>query len=237
MGEPIRPRAPWTMMALAAAACLFAAPAAAPRGPAERPAETRTTELHAGLPIPAFNAAQAALLTRTGAILAGMKDAAHRAGSPAPSSSAWLDYCRFLDRTWRALDAGQFARVRRWAGRELAAVPRSPVVYYPFSGPDFLYASLLFPQAEVFILTGLEPVGDFPVDPAALDDDLDRMVAVTTPQLRDILGLTFFRTNDLEAGGPTAGLLFAFLVRTGHEILDAKHVYIGREGRLHVVPP
>ena len=36
------------------------------------------------------------------------------------------------------------------------------MTYYPFSGPDFLYADAFFPDASTYILAGLEPTGQIP---------------------------------------------------------------------------
>jgi len=33
---------------------------------------------------------------------------------------------------------------------------------YMFSGPDFLYANVFFPEATTYVLSGLEPVGGMP---------------------------------------------------------------------------
>ena len=35
-----------------------------------------------------------------------------------------------------------------------------PVMFYMFSGPDFLYADAFFPKASTYVLSGLEPIGD-----------------------------------------------------------------------------
>jgi hypothetical protein len=52
--------------------------------------------------------------------------------------------------------------MRIWAGAELAPVSRGGSVFYPFGGPDLLYANVLFPAAKTYALMGLEPVGDVP---------------------------------------------------------------------------
>ena len=55
-------------------------------------------------------------------------------------------------------------RVRAWSASVLPPeVHAADTLYYPFSGPDVLYPTALFPQATRMLYTGLEPVGAAPV--------------------------------------------------------------------------
>ena len=185
--------------------------------------------------------ARARELTRTAFVLAGMKAEAYKAGARIPESELWWNYGRELDRNWKRLERGQLAKLRKWADRELKPLwPQSPVIFYPFGGPDFLYASLLFPRADVYVLTGVEPVGDIVPTDGLPDSRLEALVTAAALQLQDIGGLTFFRTNDLKKSQDdlgTASLLLIFLARTGHEILEATPVALDRAGKPQDVVP
>ena len=75
-------------------------------------------------------------------------------------TQAWQSYAARLGRTWGELDASQFQAVRTFQGRELSSIHSgSSFVFYPFSGPDVLYATLFFPNCRLFVLAGLEPAG------------------------------------------------------------------------------
>ena len=180
-------------------------------------------------------AARARELTRTALVLAGMKVEAYKAGARIPGSDLWWNYGRELDRSWKRLERGQLAKLRRWADRELKPLwPQSQVIFYPFGGPDFLYASVFFPRADVYVLTGIEPVGDIVPTDGLPDARIDALVTAAALQFQDIGGLTFFRTNDLKQGQDdlgTARLLLIFLARTGHEILDATPVILDKAGK------
>ena len=180
-------------------------------------------------------------LTRAAFILAGMKEEALRAGARLPESEIWQNHSRQLARVWKKQDASQFSRIRKWADRELKPMAsEAPLVYYPFSGPDFLYVSALFPRAQAYILTGLEPVGDVIPSDELSDSELADLLPAIGPQLQDILGLTFFRTDDLKKAQESpciVGILFVFLARTGHEILDARAVYIDKQASLRPLDP
>ncbi|MGA2531444.1 MAG: L,D-transpeptidase family protein [Candidatus Aminicenantales bacterium] len=185
--------------------------------------------------------ARARELTRTALVLAGMKEEAYKAGARLPVSELWWSYGRELDENWKRLERGQLAKLRKWADRELKPPkPQSPVIYYPFGGPDFLYAFLLFPRTDVYVLTGIEPVGDIVPTDGLPDSRIDALVTMAAVQLRDIGGLTFFRTNDLKQAQDdlgTACLLLIFLARTGHEILDATPFILDRAGKPQDVAP
>jgi len=179
--------------------------------------------------------ARALELTRTALVLAGMKEEAYKAGARIPGSDLWWNYGRELDRSWKRLERGQLAKLRKWADRELKPLwPQSQVIFYPFGGPDFLYASVFFPRADVYVLTGIEPVGDIVPTDGLPDARVDALVTAAALQFHDIGGLTFFRTNDLKQDQDnlgTACLLLIFLARTGHEILDATPVILDKAGK------
>lgn len=179
--------------------------------------------------------ARARELTRTALVLAGMKEEAYKAGARIPGSDLWWNYGRELDKSWKRLERGQLARLRKWADRELKPQwSQSQVIFYPFGGPDFLYASVFFPRADVYVLTGIETVGDIVPTDGLPDARVDALVTAAALQFQDIGGLTFFRTNDLKQGQDdlgTARLLLIFLARTGHEILDATPVILDKAGK------
>jgi hypothetical protein len=196
------------------------------------------------IPTPAFSDSldtRSLQLTRAALVLAGMKEEALRAGARLPESEIWQKHSRQLGRVWKRQDASQFSKIRRWADQELKPMASQvPLVYYPFSGPDFLYVSALFPRAQAYVLTGLEPVGDIIPTDELPDSELADLLPAIGPQLQDILGLTFFRTDDLKKAQENpciVGILFVFLARTGHEILDAQHVYIDKQAALRPLDP
>lgn len=76
-------------------------------------------------------------------------------------TAEWTAYAAFMDNAWPRFDRNKLSRLRIWAGKELGKT-RATAVFYPFSGPDFIYVANYFPKASTYILCGLEPVGDVP---------------------------------------------------------------------------
>lgn len=76
-------------------------------------------------------------------------------------ATEWTAYAAYMDNAWPRFDRNKLSRLRIWASTELAKT-RVTTVFYPFSGPDFIYAASYFPKASTYVLCGLEPVGDVP---------------------------------------------------------------------------
>lgn len=144
-----------------------------------------------------------------------------------------------LDRAFARLETGQFARIRAWSAAVLpAAVHGAEVVWYPFSGPDVLYLTALFPEARQSLLTGLEPVGVPPM-PADLDDaNLSASLAELRQSLGTLLGKSFFVTAQMQQQfaqnrfrGVTP-ILILLLSRAGYQIDSVTAVVLSEDGRL-----
>ena len=107
---------------------------------------------------------------------------------------------------------------------------------YMFSGPDFLYATNLFPNASTYVLAGLEPAGDIP----QLTNLSHPAVAETLHNLENSLGTilsySFFITNKMKTQlheGPVYGtmpVLYVFMARTGKTIHEVNLVGLDTDG-------
>ena len=60
---------------------------------------------------------------------------------PLTRTAAWRAHAAEMDAAWQRMETRQLAKVRVWAH----GVPTAKALYYFFSGPDFLYADVLFP--------------------------------------------------------------------------------------------
>ncbi len=157
------------------------------------------------------------------------------------ASAAWYQrYQRTVRAAWTRYDREHLAPMREWRGAIAGA--DSPDVFYPFSGPDISHALTLFPDAERYVLIGLEPTGRIPT-PA---DDPPGQIAGGLSQLlgavQDTLGRNYFKTVDMaeEIGGTdysgVAGAILFFLGGYGAEVLDAHYLYIDADGSLRAEP-
>ncbi|MDV2999989.1 MAG: hypothetical protein N5P05_001595 [Chroococcopsis gigantea SAG 12.99] len=183
-----------------------------------------------------FDPTRAAHLTDTARLLAGLKLDDKSSFANVQKTNAWLNHRSFLNNSWSQLDSQQLSKVRKWGETELASInSSSPNVFYPFSGPDFLYAYSLFPNAKEIVMVGLEPVGKIPDFSELSELQRNQKLLEARNSLYAILKFSFFRTNDMKVDLAQQGVipvLFLFMARTNNKILDAQYVGINKEGQI-----
>ncbi len=156
------------------------------------------------------------------------------------SSNEWHEYEQWIDGRWTYIDRVRLNAMRAWGNSELGSLrDRTRTVFYPFSGPDFLYANAFFPNSKVLVMAGLEPVGTIP-DFGALQQSgrLGNYLQQVKTSLFTILAASFFKTKDMQSDFNNQyvdGLLPAiavFLGREGYSIDSLHYVTLGRDGVL-----
>jgi hypothetical protein len=187
-------------------------------------------------PLAQFDLEKSNRLTDTARFLAGMKVENGSNLAEKENENSWLNHQRFFAATWSKLETEQLSKVREWSQTELKEINAvSPNIFYPFSGPDFLYAYSLFSQSEKYILVGLEPVGSVPNLNTISASQLDSQLQEVRDSLYAILQFSFFRTNDMQVDLQKQGVLpvlYVFMARTNNRILDVKYVGIDKDAEI-----
>lgn len=196
-------------------------------------AEIKTSETKAD-PAPKIDRAKAEKLTGKAKFIAGIEVEKEGAIAELQKSNVWLNYSQTLDNSWSALEAQQLSKVRRWSDEQLQSIQaNAPTIFYPFSGPDFLYAYSLFPQGSNYIMVGLEPLGSLPDFENMSEGAKAQKLQEIQQSLYAILQFSFFRTKamakDLQEKGVIPILLF-FMARTNNEVVDIQYVGIDESG-------
>lgn len=156
-------------------------------------------------------------------------------------SSQFLSFADNFDKKWAAYDTSRLALLKQFRDKEIT--PNTGVtkkLFYPFSGPDILYGYTFFPEADEYIMMGLEPVGTRPVfdNPGATPDSMNAYYRKINESLLAILKYSFFRTKAMKTDlrneelDGTLHLLFLFLTRTGNSICSAKPIHIDSTGTI-----
>jgi hypothetical protein len=150
----------------------------------------------------------------------------------------YADYSARFSKRWINFDSTKLLPIKNFVSTEFATESKIKNLFYPFSGPDILYANTIFPEADVYTMIGLEPVGTLPIvdDKNIVADSIQKYVDKINSSLNAILKFSFFRTismkedlrND-EVDG-TIHLLLLFLNKTGHQIANVKPFYIDTLG-------
>jgi len=168
----------------------------------------------------------------TARYLAGLPPSDHGRAAELAASSTWQAHAQALGSEWDRFAPRSWLRIRSWASSELSSVgnPHSPV-FYPFSGPDFIYAYNYFPQASAYLLCGLEPVGEVP-DLARIDSN---SLGSLRASLHTLLTAGYFVTKEMrmELRG-TLPLMMVMLARSGCTITHLERFNSGVE--IHFIP-
>lgn len=153
-----------------------------------------------------------------------------------PGSSASLHHQQQMASLWRTHEWHRGAKVRAWAASEIPDLQGHRALFYPFSGPDYLFAHELFPHAETYVLCGLEPAEPLP-DLQSLSDG---EIAVGLDSLRraldSIMNAGYFITVDMRRDLQSSRfrgvlpVLLTFLARTGATVESVDIMRIDSSG-------
>ncbi|BAZ43977.1 hypothetical protein NIES4102_09800 [Chondrocystis sp. NIES-4102] len=187
-------------------------------------------------PLAKFDLKKADALTNSAKILAGINTDNNNNFSKLENTPVWQEHHQSLTKAWDKLETQQISQVKNWSNTELATINSTkPTIFYPFSGPDFLYSNSLFPQAKEMVLVGLEPVGTVPnlldLDSSQFNSKLQQV----RNSLYAILQFSFFRTNDMKVDLQQQGvlpILYVFMARTNHRILDVDYVGLNAAAKI-----
>ena len=174
--------------------------------------------------------------------VAGMKPDTTAPFNELIKKSSWVSYSKGFDTTWEKVKKNSLFKIKLWSDTELTEINKeTKTLFYPFSGPDFLYATTFFPNAEKYILFGLEKTGSIP-DFKKLNNDnsLNNIFASINKALEDILKLSFFKTIKMSSALNNENIdgvlpvIMLFMARTGNTIKDIRNATIGIDGKVSV---
>jgi hypothetical protein len=114
------------------------------------------------------------------------------------ASAAWQTHARALAPQWSKLRAGRLGAIEAWRDRTLGVdLARCRTLFYPFSGPDFLNAYLLFPLCDTYVFLGLEPPGTLPLLDRMKEADVAETLREMRAALKDLLAHNFYMTKHM----------------------------------------
>jgi hypothetical protein len=182
--------------------------------------------------------AQTATVDDTARFLAGMMPSADSPLVPLTQEAAWQRHAKFFDSAFAQLEQRQISRIRAWADANLAA-PK-PVMFYMFSGPDYLYANAFHSRASTYVLSALEPVGSVSDLTKLPRGGIASALYNVERSLESILSFSFFITKDMKTdlqSGQISGtlpVLYVFLARSGMTVKSAGPVALDDKGAAYV---
>jgi hypothetical protein len=154
-------------------------------------------------------------------------------------TAEWKSFAEALGKNWADLDTKRLQPMKTWGGTEMAeANAVTKVLFYPFGGPDFLTAFLLFPNADAYVLLGLEFVGKLPDFEQAIPQHIGTYTANLLAALSDFFNKSYFITKNMnetltdnKVDGVLPVICF-FLEKTGHKIVGINRSELLENGEL-----
>ena len=167
------------------------------------------------------------------------------AGMPLPKNSplaslttdpAWQEHSANFEKAFAKMNRRQLLKLHSW---ETQYFPESQqhiaVVFYMFSGPDFLYVDQFFPKADVCVLCGKESMGP-PPDLLRIGDHLGAALHNLEEAMHSSLRFSFFITKDMKVSlesqelKGTLPILYVFLARANKSIKDVTYGSLNEGG-------
>ncbi|MCB1226186.1 MAG: hypothetical protein KDK99_10280 [Verrucomicrobiales bacterium] len=162
--------------------------------------------------------------------------------APMRQSAAWRAHAKTLDELWRDFEARHEGPIRQWAAVEMPDLAGASTLFYPFSGPDFLFANAFFPRAEVSVLCGLEPAEALPDLSDLSPQEIASGLETLRTAISNVIQFSFFITkdmrNDLQASRfkGVLPILMVFLARTGHSVESVDAIRLDASGTPLITP-
>ncbi len=175
----------------------------------------------------------------TARFLAGLQPSSNSPLAALTKDPAWLSHARYFDAMFAREESAHLSKVREFAKEYLTE--KHDTMLYMFSGPDFLYANSFFPNASIYVLAGLEPVGEIPdltgLSSWAVDEELRNL----ENSMDSLFSFSFFITQKMKVQlheGPVYGtlpVLYVFLARTGKTIHDVNFGRLDEQGIFQII--
>lgn len=186
----------------------------------------------------ALNAPQrAATLNDTARMLAGLPTPNGRDSfADVRGSSGWRSHQQQMNGLWADYLGRHELPIRQWAAREIGDLQNAGALFYPFSGPDFLFANAFFPRAETVVLCGLESAEPLPQLSSLSGADIEAGLDGLREALNNVMQFSFFITKDMRTDLQSTRfrgvlpVLLVFLARSGHSVESVDSIRLDASG-------
>jgi len=136
-----------------------------------------------------------ARLTSTARLLAGA-ETDYAMHERIAALESWQAHRTALAPKWERLQRERLSVIETWRNQVLGSdISTCRTMLYPFSGPDFLNAYLLFPRCDTYVLFGLEAPGTVPQLESLSADEAGLFLKDMRVALTDFLERNYFITS------------------------------------------
>jgi len=140
---------------------------------------------------------------------------------------------------WNKYTNSTLKKINSWINEaEINEPTDTGTVFYPFSGPDFLYANAFFPNANSYIMFGLEKPGNLPDFDSLKDSTIEFYLQNVRSSLRFINKVGYFTTKQMKADfenknlNGTTHLILFYLSKSGYTVKSFEEIEIDKNGTI-----
>lgn len=161
---------------------------------------------------------------------------------PMVDSTFWSEYTNKVNKSFSKIKAKRLDKMTRWLNEETKGFNNdTTMLFYPFSGADFLHAYHFFPNANEYLLLAKESIGEIPEISSMDNENVAKYLNGVNFALRDIYKRSYFITKNMRSDikeEQIEGLLplfYWFIARTEHQIIEKHNVYINENGEKKIL--
>lgn len=153
-------------------------------------------------------------------------------------SSAWVGHKQRMDRLWATHLSLHREPLMSWASGEIGDVQRANALFYPFSGPDFLFASAIAPSAETYVMCGLEPAEPLPSLGGLSQGEIESGLNGLHNSVSTIMTSSYFITTEMRSNLQATRfrgvlpIIMAFMARTGYTVDSVDTIRLDGAGNI-----
>lgn len=152
-------------------------------------------------------------------------------------SSFWMNYTKKVNKSFSKIKNERLDKMTEWLNNETNGSSQdTTMLFYPFSGADFLHAYHFFPNANEYLLLAKESIGAIPELNSMDKKEIKKYLDGVDFALRDIYRRSYFITRNMRSDikeNQIEGLMplfYWFIARTEHNIIDCYNVFINDNG-------
>jgi hypothetical protein len=182
----------------------------------------------------------ATTLDDTARMLAGLK-ATGIGGHPMRLSAEWQQHQTEMDKLWSDFKWRHQSPIEQWSNAEIDDLHNATGLFYPFSGPDVIFAHHFFPHADTYVLCGLESCEPLPPMVGLSSNEIADGLNGLRNSLNTAMQFSFFVTKDMRNDLVSTRfrgvlpIMLVFLARTGHTIDSVDLVKLDISGTPQIV--
>lgn len=155
----------------------------------------------------------------------------------------WQRYSLNMDELWRRFSVMRQPRIAAFSRSQLGGLRSPHTLWYPFSGPDVLFAETFFPGTGSCLLSGLEGSEMLPDMSTLTEAETNTALDGLYTSLTTSLSASFFVTKDMRVDlqrtrlRGTLPVVLVFLARLGYDVHLVQTASIDAGGNLTAGQP